>query len=229
MTNKFQQRFVELEAELRRVEATRKSNSVSLMGIQKSSRHSEDGRVNSSSSIPGSHRDESAAVSKAVAATDRVSADAEDGHDAPTAAHEVGYRSVSQFSREYSRFFWLPPIRDVKALKNRNTVGAEPLSGFVELLLERRSHPKPGTALRAGTRSLRNSVEEGREEGRIVHVNDTDPTYSCSCCAAHFELRSFHDSRAWPPRTLELLRLCFCIRFSIPWVIPRRGVIVQRA
>jgi uncharacterized membrane protein YphA (DoxX/SURF4 family) len=32
-----------------------------------------------------------------------------------------------------------------------------------------------------------------------------------------------------PPRTLELLRLCFCIRFSIPWVIPRRGVIVQRA
>src|SRR4051812_8258182 len=42
--------------------------------------------------------------------------------------------------------------------------------------------------------------------------------YSCPCRAAHFELRSFHDSGAWPPRTLELLRLCFCIRFSIPWV-----------
>ena len=53
--------------------------------------------------------------------------------------------------------------------------------------------------------------------------------YSCPCRVAHFELRSFHDSGAWPPRTLELLRLCFCIRFSIPWVIPRRGVIVQRA
>jgi hypothetical protein len=52
--------------------------------------------------------------------------------------------------------------------------------------------------------------------------------YSCPC-AAHFELRSFHDSGAWPPRTLELLRLCFCSRYSIPWVIPRRGVIVQRA
>ena len=53
--------------------------------------------------------------------------------------------------------------------------------------------------------------------------------YSCPCRAAHFELRSFHDSGAWPPRTLEFLRLCLCIRFSIPWVIPRRGVIVQRA
>jgi AraC-like DNA-binding protein len=38
-----------------------------------------------------------------------------DGLDATTAAYEVGYESVSQFSREYSRFFGLPPIRDVKA------------------------------------------------------------------------------------------------------------------
>lgn len=44
-----------------------------------------------------------------------------DGFDATTAAYEVGYESVSQFSREYSRFFGLPPIRDVKALKNVNT------------------------------------------------------------------------------------------------------------
>jgi AraC-like DNA-binding protein len=44
-----------------------------------------------------------------------------DGFDATTAAYEVGYESVSQFSREYSRFFGLPPIRDVKASKNANT------------------------------------------------------------------------------------------------------------
>jgi hypothetical protein len=38
-----------------------------------------------------------------------------------TAPYEVGDKSVSQFSREYSRFFGLPPIRDVKALKDNNT------------------------------------------------------------------------------------------------------------
>jgi AraC-like DNA-binding protein len=43
-----------------------------------------------------------------------------DGFDATTAAYEVGYESVSQFSREYSRFFGLSPIRDVKTLKNVN-------------------------------------------------------------------------------------------------------------
>jgi len=32
-----------------------------------------------------------------------------DGMDATTAAYEVGYESVSQFNREYSRFFGLPP------------------------------------------------------------------------------------------------------------------------
>lgn len=44
-----------------------------------------------------------------------------DGLDATTAAYEVGYESVSQFSREYSRFFGLPPIRDVKILKDNST------------------------------------------------------------------------------------------------------------
>jgi len=29
-----------------------------------------------------------------------------DGLDATSAAYEVGYGNVSQFSREYSRFFW---------------------------------------------------------------------------------------------------------------------------
>jgi AraC-like DNA-binding protein len=40
-----------------------------------------------------------------------------EGLDATTAAYEVGYESVSQFSREYSRFFGQPPIRDVRGLK----------------------------------------------------------------------------------------------------------------
>ncbi len=44
-----------------------------------------------------------------------------DGLDATTAAYEVGYESVSQFTREYSRFFGQPPIRDVKALRAGNT------------------------------------------------------------------------------------------------------------
>ena len=41
-----------------------------------------------------------------------------DGLDATSAGYEVGYESVSQFSREYSRFFGQAPIRDVKALRN---------------------------------------------------------------------------------------------------------------
>ncbi len=40
-----------------------------------------------------------------------------DGLDATTAAYEVGYESVSQFSREYSRCFGQPPIRDIKNLR----------------------------------------------------------------------------------------------------------------
>jgi len=43
-----------------------------------------------------------------------------DGLDATTAAYEVGYESVSQFSREYSRFFGQPPIRDIKGLRDHN-------------------------------------------------------------------------------------------------------------
>ncbi len=41
-----------------------------------------------------------------------------DGLDATTAAYEVGYESVSQFSREYSRFFGQPPMRDIKTLRD---------------------------------------------------------------------------------------------------------------
>jgi AraC-like DNA-binding protein len=45
-----------------------------------------------------------------------------DGMDATSAAYEVGYESVSQFNREYSRFFGQPPMRDVKALRESNVV-----------------------------------------------------------------------------------------------------------
>ena len=41
-----------------------------------------------------------------------------DGMDATSVAYEVGYESVSQFSREYSRFFGQPPLRDIKALRD---------------------------------------------------------------------------------------------------------------
>jgi AraC-like DNA-binding protein len=46
-----------------------------------------------------------------------------EGLDAASAAFAVGYESASQFSREYSRFFGQPPMRDVK---NRRFAGAEP-------------------------------------------------------------------------------------------------------
>jgi AraC-like DNA-binding protein len=42
--------------------------------------------------------------------------------DAATAAHRVGYESASQFSREYSRLFGAPPLRDTR--KWRETAGA---------------------------------------------------------------------------------------------------------
>jgi AraC-like DNA-binding protein len=40
-----------------------------------------------------------------------------DGLDATSAAFEVGYESVSQFNREYSRLFGQPPMRDIKSLR----------------------------------------------------------------------------------------------------------------
>lgn len=37
--------------------------------------------------------------------------------DAATAGHNVGYESPSQFSREYSRLFGAPPVRDIARLR----------------------------------------------------------------------------------------------------------------
>lgn len=45
------------------------------------------------------------------------------GLDASSAAFRVGYQSVSQFNREYSRLFGQPPIRDIRALREP---GADP-------------------------------------------------------------------------------------------------------
>lgn len=40
-----------------------------------------------------------------------------EGVDAATAGHRVGYESASQFSREYSRLFGAPPARDLRRLR----------------------------------------------------------------------------------------------------------------
>ena len=45
------------------------------------------------------------------------------GHcDVASAAHRVGYESPSQFSREYSRLFGAPPLRDVEQLRRAGRV-----------------------------------------------------------------------------------------------------------
>lgn len=41
--------------------------------------------------------------------------------DAATAAFQVGYESPSQFSREYSRMFGAPPLRDITSLRQSAT------------------------------------------------------------------------------------------------------------
>jgi AraC-like DNA-binding protein len=40
-----------------------------------------------------------------------------ENQDATTAAFQVGYESPSQFSREYSRLFGAPPLRDITSLR----------------------------------------------------------------------------------------------------------------
>lgn len=43
--------------------------------------------------------------------------------DAGSAALQVGYESASQFSREYSRIFGAPPLRDITLLREASTLG----------------------------------------------------------------------------------------------------------
>lgn len=50
------------------------------------------------------------------------------GIDAAGAAFEVGYESPTQFSREYSRFYGQPPMRDIRAFRAANTQTPEPLA-----------------------------------------------------------------------------------------------------
>jgi AraC-like DNA-binding protein len=44
-----------------------------------------------------------------------------DDLDASSAALKVGYESVSQFSREYSRLFGQPPMRDIRSARSSGT------------------------------------------------------------------------------------------------------------
>ncbi|MGR3885718.1 AraC family transcriptional regulator N-terminal domain-containing protein [Pseudomonas sp. 1152_12] len=49
--------------------------------------------------------------------------------DVSSAAFQVGYESPSQFSREYSRLFGVPPKRDIAALRGRVPINDRSLSG----------------------------------------------------------------------------------------------------
>ena len=42
-----------------------------------------------------------------------------DGAQIATAAHQIGYESVTQFTREYSRLFGMLPGRDMREAKRR--------------------------------------------------------------------------------------------------------------
>ncbi|MBQ4795084.1 helix-turn-helix domain-containing protein [Pectobacterium versatile] len=45
--------------------------------------------------------------------------------DVSTASYKVGYESPSQFSREYSRFFGVPPKKDIASLRETNTTSPQ--------------------------------------------------------------------------------------------------------
>lgn len=48
-----------------------------------------------------------------------------DGLDVASAAFEVGYESASQFTREYSRFFGQPPMRDIRTARSSGNLSAQ--------------------------------------------------------------------------------------------------------
>lgn len=47
-----------------------------------------------------------------------------EGEAASNAAYAVGYESVPQFTREYGRLFGVPPVRDIKQARERNSRAA---------------------------------------------------------------------------------------------------------
>ena len=47
-----------------------------------------------------------------------------DGASIASVSHQVGYESVPQFTREYSRMFGSPPARDLRTLKARTSLAA---------------------------------------------------------------------------------------------------------
>ena len=47
----------------------------------------------------------------------------EDGETAEGSAFKVGYKSASQFRREYSRMFGISPLRDAMKIKENGDVG----------------------------------------------------------------------------------------------------------
>lgn len=59
--------------------------------------------------------------------------------DVARTAFEVGYESVSQFSREYSRFFGRPPMRDIKALRSPDAPSMESVSNRQNAIRSRAS------------------------------------------------------------------------------------------
>ena len=48
-----------------------------------------------------------------------------DGLDVASAAFEVGYESASQFTREYSRLFGQPPMRDIRTARSSGNLSAQ--------------------------------------------------------------------------------------------------------
>ena len=79
---------------------------------------------NASPSVPRTDRNEPPSIPKAVKAAEGKGAHDYGWGGRYKRSYEVGYESVSQFNREYSRFFGQPPMRDVKALRAPSIVAA---------------------------------------------------------------------------------------------------------
>lgn len=90
--------------------------------------------------------------------------------DAGTAAFEAGYESPFRFSREYSRLFGAPPVRDITGL--RQLTASE----------GRESKYSPCQTFSTSLSLTRNSCQTPRTEGWYVGHQGTHPLmarYSC--------------------------------------------------